>query len=66
MYFGCHNHTEYSNITTGLDSINKLEDLVNKAKEFGMRGIAITNHDNLLHIRFLLYLPPKGKRQHTE
>ena len=37
MYFGCHNHTEYSNITTGLDSINKLEDLVNKAKEFGMR-----------------------------
>lgn len=50
MYFGCHNHTEYSNITTGLDSINKLEDLVNKAKEFGMRGIAITNHDNLSEV----------------
>ena len=32
MYFGCHNHTEYSNITTGLDSINKLEDLVNKKR----------------------------------
>lgn len=50
MYFGCHNHTEYSNITTGLDSINKLEDLVNKAKEFGMCGIAITNHDNLSEV----------------
>lgn len=50
MYFGCHNHTEYSNITTGLDSINKLPDLIAKAKEFGMRGIAITNHDNLSEV----------------
>lgn len=50
MYFGCHNHTEYSNITTGLDSINKLPDLVAKAKEMGMSGIAITNHDNLSEV----------------
>lgn len=50
MYFGCHNHTEYSNITTGLDSMNKLPDLVNRAKELGMSGIAITNHDNLSEV----------------
>lgn len=50
MYFGCHNHTEYSNITTGLDSINKLPDLVAKAKELGMSGLAITNHDNLSEV----------------
>lgn len=50
MYFGCHNHTQYSNITTGLDSINKLPDLIDRAKELGMRGIAITNHDNLSEV----------------
>lgn len=50
MYWGCHNHTQYSNITTGLDSINKLPDLVAKAKELGMRGLAITNHDNLSEV----------------
>ena len=50
MYFGCHNHDEYSNITTGLDSINKLPDLVARAKELGMSGIAITNHDNLSEV----------------
>lgn len=50
MYWGCHNHTQYSNITTGLDSINKLPDLVAKAKELGMSGLAITNHDNLSEV----------------
>lgn len=50
MYFGCHNHTQYSNITTGLDSINKLADLVNRAKELKMMGLAITNHDNLSEV----------------
>lgn len=50
MYFGMHNHTQYSNITTGLDCINKLPDLVKRAKELGMSGIAITNHDNLSEV----------------
>ncbi len=50
MYFGMHNHDEFSNVTTGLDSINKLDDLVTKAKELGLKGIAITNHDNLCEI----------------
>lgn len=50
MYFGMHNHDEYSNITTGLDSINKLPDMIKRAKELGMSGIAITNHDNLSEV----------------
>lgn len=49
-YFGMHDHTQYSNITAGLDSINKLSDLVVKAKELGLSGIAITNHDNLSEV----------------
>ena len=50
MYFGMHVHDQYSNITTGLDSINKLPDLVKRAHEHGMSGIAITNHDNLSEV----------------
>lgn len=50
VYFGMHNHTQYSNITTGLDSINKLSDLVRRAKELQMTGVAITNHDNLSEV----------------
>lgn len=46
-FFNGHTHDEYSNITTGLDSLNKLPDVVRRAQELGMTGIAITNHDNL-------------------
>lgn len=46
-FFNGHTHDEYSNITTGLDSLNKLPDLVARAKELGLMGMAITNHDNL-------------------
>ncbi len=45
-----HNHTQFSNISTGLDSINKLTDLIDYAKQLGMSGLAITNHDNLSEV----------------
>lgn len=45
-YFGCHNHTMYSNIRL-LDCINRPEDLIKKAFELGMCGIAITDHECL-------------------
>ena len=45
-YFGIHNHTEYSNIRL-LDCINKPKDLINKAIEMGLSGIAITDHECL-------------------
>ena len=45
-YFGCHNHTEYSNIRL-IDCINRPKDLINKAIELGLSGIAITDHEAL-------------------
>ena len=45
-YFNCHSHTEYSNIRL-LDCINKPKDLINKAIELGLSGIAITDHECL-------------------
>lgn len=45
-YFGIHNHTEYSNIRL-LDSINRPKDLIEKAIELGLSGIAITDHECL-------------------
>jgi len=45
-YFNCHNHTEYSNIRL-IDCINRPKDLINKAIELGLSGIAITDHEAL-------------------
>ena len=45
-YFGCHNHTEYSNIRL-IDCINRPKDLISKAIELGLSGIAITDHEAL-------------------
>ena len=45
-YFNCHNHTTYSNLRI-LDCINKPEDLIKKAKELGLSGVAITDHESL-------------------
>ena len=45
-YFNCHNHTMYSNIRL-LDCINQPKDLIDKAIELGLSGIAITDHECL-------------------
>ena len=45
-YFNVHNHTMYSNIRL-LDCINRPKDLINKAIELGLSGIAITDHECL-------------------
>ena len=45
-YFNCHNHTHYSNLRL-VDCINRPDDLVNKAIELGLSGIAITDHECL-------------------
>jgi len=46
--FSCHNHTEYSNIRL-LDCINKPQNLIKRAAEIGLAGIAITDHECLAH-----------------
>ena len=45
-YFNCHAHTMYSNIRL-LDCINRPKDLIDKAIELGLSGIAITDHECL-------------------
>ena len=44
--FESHSHSEYSNLRL-LDCINKPKDLVNRAIELGLSGIAITDHESL-------------------
>ena len=43
-YFNCHSHTMYSNLRI-LDCINRPEDLIHKAIELGLSGIAVTDHE---------------------
>lgn len=47
--FEVHSHTESSNIRL-LDSINKVEKLIDKAISIGLKGIAITDHEFLGNI----------------
>ena len=42
--FEVHSHTYYSNLRL-LDSINRPKDLINRAIELGLAGIAITDHE---------------------
>ena len=44
--FECHSHTMYSNIRL-LDSINRPDKLIEQAREIGLAGIAITDHECL-------------------
>lgn len=54
-YFNCHSHTEFSNIRL-VDSINKPEELIDKAIEIGLSGIAITDHESLsAHVKVNKY-----------
>ena len=53
--FEVHAHDHYSNLRL-LDCINRPKDLVNRAIELGLSGIAITNHDTVAsHMELNLY-----------
>ena len=45
-FFNSHNHTMYSNLRL-LDSIIKPTDLIDKAIQLGLSGVAITDHESL-------------------
>ena len=45
-YTSIHNHTEYSNLKL-IDSINKVEELIQYAFDLGLNGVAITDHDSI-------------------
>lgn len=55
MFFNCHNHTMYSNLRL-LDCIIKPKDLIDRAIELGLSGIAITDHEALsAHMEINMY-----------
>ena len=64
-YFGCHNHTDYSNLRL-LDCINKPETLIDKAIELGLSGIAITDHESLSAHMTVNQYAKKIKEKHPD
>lgn len=65
-YFGSHNHTTIGSNIRLLDSINKVEDLIDKAIELGLSGIAITDHESLsAHVAALQHYD-KIKAEHPD
>lgn len=58
-YYSLHNHTEYSNIRL-IDSTNKIPSLIDKAIEYGFKGLAITDHETISgHVTALKYMEKK-------
>lgn len=57
MYTSLHNHTDYSNALLGFpDSVNKMENIIQKAYDIGLNGFAITDHEGVsCHIKALKY-----------
>lgn len=45
-YASLHTHSEFSNLKL-IDSINKIEDLIQYAADIGLSGVAITDHDTV-------------------
>ena len=65
-YFGVHNHTAVGSNIRLIDSINKPEDLIDKAIELGLSGIAITDHECLsAHVEAEKHMK-KIKEQHPD
>lgn len=58
-YASLHCHTDFSNLRL-IDSINKVESLIDYAYEIGLAGVAITDHDSIsAHHRALKYFKKK-------
>lgn len=59
-HFDNHCHTMYSNISLSADSIIKPEKLLDRAKELGLKGVAITDHAVISsHVKVLQYYKKK-------
>ena len=62
-YSGLHNHSDCSNLRL-IDSINKVEDIIDYAHELNMPAIAITDHESLSsHVKALEYWQKKYKEE---
>jgi len=63
--FEVHSHTYYSNLRL-LDSINRPKDLVNRAIELGLKGIAITDHEAICSHPELNFYQQEIQKEHPD
>lgn len=60
-YVNLHTHTDYSNLRL-IDCINKVPEVLTTAKEIGLKGLAITDHEALSgHLKALEFVNNKKK-----
>ena len=65
MYYTLHNHTYASNIRF-LDSINRPEEMINKAISLGFSGIAFTDHESLSAAISIIKIRDKIKEKNPD
>lgn len=63
LRFEIHTHTDTSN-TRLLDSINRVEDLIDKAVKIGLAGISITDHECLSNLPAASFYGEKIREEH--
>lgn len=60
-YVNLHSHSDYSNLRL-IDSINKIPDMITTAKNIGLNGLAITDHEALSgHLKAIEFVAGKQK-----
>ena len=65
MRFEVHSHTEYSNLRL-LDCINKPKNLINRAIELGLAGIAVTDHECLSSAPQINFYQEEIEKEHPD
>ena len=65
LRFEIHTHTDTSN-TRLLDSINRVEDLIDKAVKIGLAGISITDHECLSNLPAASFYGEKIREEHPD
>jgi len=65
LRFEIHTHTDTSN-TRLLDSINRVEDLIDKAVKIGLAGISITDHESLSNLPAASFYGEKIREEHPD
>lgn len=65
LRFEIHTHTDTSN-TRLLDSINRVEDLIDKAVKMGLAGVSVTDHECLSNLPAASFYGEQIKKEHPD
>lgn len=62
MYYSLHNHTDEGSNTRLIDTINRVDSLLQRAYDLGLKGCAITDHESLsAHVSAENFIAAKRK-----